>query len=188
MRNNTARSSKTKKIRPDHFDGGNTTYVLYRCFNRRKRLLYVGMTTDPRTRFKTHKTTKLWWKYVDHITLEEFLNRADLVTAEANAIQNEKPQFNIAVPHGHQHNTTRGRTLWPDASTFSVVLRENDSINTTIEQQLYPCSDCGAKAIYCEAETVGCGVCGAIQSFSEWFRRTFDLQSDTPAGTQMTLL
>lgn len=190
MSKNTARTSRTTTIRRDHFERlREKTHVLYRCFNGKKRLLYVGMTNDPAERFRQHSKDKIWWRYVDHITLQRLPSRKDLAAAEAAAIAAEKPQFNIVVPRGYGHVLGKSKHVWPEASTFGVVTPDYGFlIDMTIEQQLYPCVECRARAIYCEGETVSCGLCASQWTFDQWFNMTFQGIRDTPAGTQMTLL
>lgn len=178
------------KIRPDHYERlRENTHILYRCFNRRKSLLYVGMTNNPETRFKHHCANKVWWKYVDHITLQEFSNRSELARAEANAIKQEFPRFNVVEPSGGYPNRGRARGLWPDASTFGVVTPDYGFlIDMTLEQQLYPCVECNARAIYCEGDSVSCGLCSSKWSFDDWFEMTF-VRGNTPdVGNQLTLM
>ena len=194
MPKNTVRKPRTVKIQPDHYDRvRDRTHILYRCFNRRKMLLYVGMTNHPENRFKKHASEKVWWKYVDHITLQSFRSRQLLAVAESAAIEIEKPKFNIVVPSGSIAATPRSpqmaRTLWPHASNFATVLPDQGFLlDQTLEQQLYPCVECHARAIYCEGETVACGLCTSEWTFDQWFSMTFDPGHDTPVGDQIPLM
>ena len=43
-----AKRSQKTKIKPDHYERLRAeTHILYRCYNRSKLLLYVGMTNNP---------------------------------------------------------------------------------------------------------------------------------------------
>lgn len=75
----------------------NDTHVLYRMFDTNKTLLYVGITNDPKSRFKTHSKTKPWWSQVSQITVETFDSREALSRAEQIAIRAENPRHNIAL-------------------------------------------------------------------------------------------
>lgn len=39
--------------------------AVYRCYDAKRRLLYVGMTADPTVRFQGHRRTASWWPLVD---------------------------------------------------------------------------------------------------------------------------
>ena len=181
---------KTVTIRPDHFaEVRRNTHILYRCFNRKNALLYVGMTNHPESRFESHRKDKPWWNYVHQITMTSFSSRTELVRAEAKAIQEEKPRFNVVVPTGGLPSPNVNRNLWPEASRFGTVVPEYGFlINMTLEQQLYPCVECHAKAIYAQGEKISCGLCSAEWTFDKWFAMTFHNECDTAEGAQMTLL
>lgn len=162
------------KVRPDHFIKlREKVHILYRCYTARALLLYVGMTNNPEQRFRHHRADKPWWKYVDHITLQKYPNRTALAKAEATAIDTEKPKFNLALPGG----TAIGPigNLWPHASNFGTVIPDHGFlIEQTLEQQLYPCVECHARAIYCEGETVACELCSSSWPYEDWFDMTFN--------------
>ncbi|MFH8531556.1 GntR family transcriptional regulator [Streptomyces tendae] len=69
--------------------------ALYRLYDASGRLLYIGITTEPKARFASHATYKSWWPQVtrkDVSWLEGTWRQA--LAVEAAAIQDEKPQFN----------------------------------------------------------------------------------------------
>lgn len=69
--------------------------ALYRLYDADDRLLYVGITTSPKTRFASHATYKHWWPQVDRKDVTWLAGTwGQALTIEAAAIQNEKPQFN----------------------------------------------------------------------------------------------
>lgn len=67
---------------------------LYRMFGKRGGLLYIGKTTRPHLRFKSHAKEKAWWRQVARIELEHFED--GLSKAEVRAIKQERPRYNIA--------------------------------------------------------------------------------------------
>lgn len=192
MPNSTRTNSRIRTIRADHYDRiRENTHVLYRCFNRRKSLLYVGITNHPEQRIKHHQVHKTWWKYVETITLEQFSSRAELVSAEAEAIRTENPCFNLVTPSGgaNPQQSGKARNVWPEASAFNTVQPDYGLlIDMTIEQQLYPCVECHARAIHCDGDTVACRLCASQWTFDQWFAMTFTNQPDTPVGHQMPLM
>lgn len=70
-------------------------HVLYRFFAADGALLYVGITIDPRIRWRSHSKTKPNWRLVSTVTLEHFDSRREAETAEILAIQREQPAWNI---------------------------------------------------------------------------------------------
>jgi predicted GIY-YIG superfamily endonuclease len=172
---------RTTTVRPNHYDKiRQRTHVLYRCFTRKKVLLYVGMTNDPEDRFKQHKAAQPWWNYVDHITLQRWPSRKALMEAEAVAIREERPKFNVNIPAGiYGERANFGRhvaRLWPEVSAFSTYVPDHGwLIDQTLEQQLYPCTECKARAIKCVGDTVMCEICATEWTYDQWFAMTFSV-------------
>ena len=82
--------------RPETKRKAAVNYVLYRCYDSRHKLLYVGITMNPGTRFtKGHAKNKEWWPQVDYMKLEHFDDRQSLEDAERQAIATELPMYNI---------------------------------------------------------------------------------------------
>lgn len=67
---------------------------LYRHFDVRGRLLYVGISLSVATRTLQHKCGSLWFRKVSNITLEWFPTREAAECAERKAIAEEKPRHN----------------------------------------------------------------------------------------------
>jgi len=74
------------------------TCAVYRLYNARAELLYVGMANDPRARFAQHKEQQPWWPDVAFYRLEWHATRGAALDAEATAIINETPLHNIQRP------------------------------------------------------------------------------------------
>jgi predicted GIY-YIG superfamily endonuclease len=73
------------------------THVLYRMFDRDGGLLYVGITNDPKVRFRTHSRSQPWWDQVANITVQNHTSREALADAEQKAIRTESPLYNVAL-------------------------------------------------------------------------------------------
>ena len=71
------------------------THVLYRFFDAEDTLLYIGITMNPVTRFRAHRADKDWWCEVANIRIETFDDRSALEAAERDAINSEKPKYNV---------------------------------------------------------------------------------------------
>jgi predicted GIY-YIG superfamily endonuclease len=67
---------------------------VYRAYDKRRVLLYVGVTNDLRSRLITHRATQ-WWPMVDVVTRTEFATASEARAAESAAIKTERPLYNI---------------------------------------------------------------------------------------------
>lgn len=75
--------------------GNRTGTTLYRFFDDRDRLLYVGISSNPGRRFSQHGLAKPWWDQVARSTMEHFPTRSLAEMAERQAIWDENPLYNI---------------------------------------------------------------------------------------------
>jgi hypothetical protein len=69
---------------------------LYRHFDARGILLYVGISISTPQRLKGHRFASGWFKKVATITIQRFPTRAAAEQAERAAIRDERPLHNIA--------------------------------------------------------------------------------------------
>lgn len=72
-----------------------TPHALYRFYGDQGQLLYIGVTLDPGTRWKTHSKDKPWWSLVASITVEQHPSRGTVLRAERAAIIEEHPRYNV---------------------------------------------------------------------------------------------
>jgi hypothetical protein len=89
--------------------GAVTTYV-YRFFRGDGTLLYVGVTKNLESRFGAHQN-KPWWPQASHSTVDAHGNRALALAAEAIAILEENPLYNIHRPTRARAATLQARAL-----------------------------------------------------------------------------
>ncbi len=82
------RKPARKKKQPPHY--------LYRLFDERDRLLYVGESWSAPSRAKQHRSGQQWWDQVRRMTVEVYSSRETALAAEAEAIRTEKPRYNRA--------------------------------------------------------------------------------------------
>ena len=68
---------------------------LYRYFDSKNRLLYVGISISAATRLGQHRTASGWYTDAVRIDIEKFASRRAAMSAEKEAIKLEKPQHNI---------------------------------------------------------------------------------------------
>ncbi|GAA2219177.1 hypothetical protein GCM10010400_76300 [Streptomyces aculeolatus] len=116
--------------------------ALYRLYDAKNRLLYVGITTDPKQRWKQHAyfNGDTWWPSVASQTVEWFSDRNAAERAETRAIEGERPLNNRSkVPAG------RPVAKWvkPDVEVEDdrgtpLYLRVAKAIKVDIQTGLYP--------------------------------------------------
>lgn len=68
---------------------------LYRHFDSDGNLLYVGISLNAVARLAQHKICSQWFSQITTITIENFPTRHELLSAEIEAIKNEKPLYNV---------------------------------------------------------------------------------------------
>lgn len=90
------------------YHGKQVKVTLYRHYDSKDRLLYVGITGHKGLRFGQHSQGSDWWERVAYIKLEHFIYPEDAITAEQRAIMNEKPLFNRSL--GGRSIGVRGTT------------------------------------------------------------------------------
>ncbi len=71
-------------------------YSLYRFYDAREELLYVGISNEPWRRRKQHSVTQPWYPLVRFQTIEWLDGEAAASRAERSAIRRERPLYNIA--------------------------------------------------------------------------------------------
>lgn len=128
---------------------------LYRFFNAKGELLYVGITGTLPRRFREHEESKLWWFECERVTVQHFATREAAAIAEIDAIRGECPRYNVvyaqrsasalaaAAPPSSgvwRFRTRRGRWkeeplyLYPELDGSSVI---GDSACSDGEEALY---------------------------------------------------
>lgn len=70
---------------------------LYRAYDKRGTLLYIGISTDAAQRMKFHEKHADWYQYMEHYEVEFIPNRRDAYKIEAQAIKTENPIFNLTA-------------------------------------------------------------------------------------------
>lgn len=70
--------------------------ALYRFYDERENLLYVGITNDPWRRWRDHVQQKPWYPQVKHQATTWYGTEQEARRAEDRAIRTERPRFNIA--------------------------------------------------------------------------------------------
>lgn len=76
--------------------------AIYRLYDEADRLLYVGITSEPRTRLRGHRRDQEWWPEVVMSEIEWCETRAAAEVDEKRAIEEEHPKYN-RVFNGRQY-------------------------------------------------------------------------------------
>lgn len=73
---------------------------LYRYYDARGVLLYVGITKDPIRRRRDHQSHSEWYPHAVEPLIEWFEDRKSALRAERDAIRDEAPVFNVVGARG----------------------------------------------------------------------------------------
>ena len=106
---------------------------VYRQFNRKGKLLYVGSTSDVMRRTSEHSHHKDWFGEVDLITVEHYETREQAYWAEEIAIKNERPLYNVV------HNGQRSNYITPNERQLTQLSRRLTTARG-IQQRVVPFS------------------------------------------------
>ena len=87
--------------------------ALYRLYGRDDALLYVGIATDPEMRWNYHRGLKPWWNEVVRKAVEWHETRTEAAQAEAAAVRDENPRYNLTQPAEDGSAAYRLRTPKP---------------------------------------------------------------------------
>lgn len=88
--------------------GGDT--VLYRLYDGRNVLLYVGITEELPKRLLRH-SARLWWPEVHTVCLEAYESRTQALRAESRAIAVEGPLHNRLRPEPDEDEPAKPLTI-----------------------------------------------------------------------------
>jgi predicted GIY-YIG superfamily endonuclease len=122
-------------------------HVLYRFYDVYGSLLYVGITRNLGSRWRSHNKDKPWWKDVVSASVEHFDSEDDAADAEYRAIRTERPVWNI------RHRPTRpvecgslpdrsemaraAAELEPVAKDYADAVAERDELRPRLYAGIY---------------------------------------------------
>lgn len=82
-------------------DSTATPTSVYRYFDKRGLLLYVGITRRGISRNSEHNTSKSWWQYVVRQEVDHYETRKAAHNIEKELIRQYRPPFNVQHNPGH---------------------------------------------------------------------------------------
>lgn len=90
---------------------------LYRLFDQKHQLLYVGISASAIARLSQHMSDKSWAADIAHVSVEHFETRTEAAEAEREAIRIERPRYNVAhnrreVEQAPVQSHIRREVLW----------------------------------------------------------------------------
>jgi len=85
-------------------------HALYRVYDDKEHLLYIGCSNSPLSRMKSHEKRKAWATRIAFVRLEWFGDKASAMNAEVVAIATELPEWNVHHRENPKHS--RGRLNW----------------------------------------------------------------------------
>lgn len=109
-------------IPPSYF---HKPHVVYRFFAADGALLYIGATSDLKSRTATHRTKTPWFGEVASVETENHPDRWRATSAERDAIESERPRYNFNHNRGHGQNVD-GRTRRHARRTVDKIARAHD--------------------------------------------------------------
>ena len=95
---------KARASLPDY-----TPFTLYKFYDARGALLYVGITKRGWSRAEEHAQRKHWWPRVESAKFEHYRGREAAHKAEKRVIERESPEFNVHHTNGRAETTSPER-------------------------------------------------------------------------------
>jgi predicted GIY-YIG superfamily endonuclease len=68
---------------------------LYKLYDKDNNLLYVGITTNYKIRFRIHSKKQFWWNKVSRRWIKKYSSRTLALKVEKRIIAHQKPKYNI---------------------------------------------------------------------------------------------
>jgi hypothetical protein len=119
-------------------------HALYRFFAEDDSLLYIGISIHPFARMGQHRGDKSWWGEVASTTIERHPDRTSVLAAEREAIQRERPRYNVVYM---QSRKVRRPKLWITYTYWEPAVGGTLTIPNVVPMHLGAfyliCSTCG---------------------------------------------
>lgn len=75
-------------------------HVVYRLLNSKAKVIYIGITGSPRTRWQAHMRRQSWAHEIAEVYYVDGLTKNEALDLEGEAILDERPIYNGTVSHG----------------------------------------------------------------------------------------
>ncbi|MER5902987.1 GIY-YIG nuclease family protein [Streptomyces mirabilis] len=97
--------------------------ALYRFYDAEDRLLYVGITSNPKARWRAHARDKYWWPEVSRKTIEWFETRKSAERIEKIEVEEESPAYNRTF-NGERRRELQNEDAKREGKIQGPVIRE----------------------------------------------------------------
>jgi hypothetical protein len=102
---------------------------LYRHFDVKGNLLYVGISRSILNRTSTHEKGARWWDHIRSMKIEHYSTRELALEAEARAIVDENPEYNLHIP---KRDDSEGKYNKPKVVSRCSYCRARDHVQSPI--------------------------------------------------------
>lgn len=168
----------------------NRATALYRLFDAKRTLLYVGISCDLNERMKDHRAQKPWWPSVKRGTVTWFEDRASAVHHEACVIAIEVPLYNESRPDPRRFDARAMRprkwTRLPGLSIGEAALRYRlppTELARLVAEDGVPYSTCRGRVWFSKADLAAIDARlgrQASAAMGEFFDEITNLRGDQP--------
>lgn len=133
-----------------------THTTLYRFFDSKGRLLYVGVSKSPLVRLGQHRSEKPWWSQIETTRMEHFPSKEEAYKAETVAISVENPIFNISGRKPvRRKRSSRTQKTYSSVHKFVCVICEEESLcekKNLKHGDGVMCAECGKQSLAASME------------------------------------
>jgi len=96
--------------------------TLYRHYDKRGELLYVGISINAFTRLSSHLRKSHWSRSIRTMTIDYYDTRKEVRAAERAAIEREKPKHNILMNGKKRRVKSKRGFSWFGLALVAVIL------------------------------------------------------------------
>lgn len=98
--------------------------AIYRLYDRRDELLYVGISNNVLTRLRSHEKEKDWWPEVVRITIQECDDYTIAEAQEVAAIASELPRYNKSNGATNKHRRVFDPSMYGPKMRTEAAIRD----------------------------------------------------------------
>ena len=107
-------------------------FYIYRLYDSKDSLLYLGITNDTDRRIREHKQSADWFYQVARTDIRRFdCTRKNVEIEEISAIKREQPKFNIL------HNSGGAESRWQKIRGVQKCIRLDPAVNQGLKNCTY---------------------------------------------------
>lgn len=151
--------------------------ALYRFYDARGTLLYVGISRNLAARWAQHEADKYWWPAVKRKTVVMYGSRIEAELAEGRAIRSESPVHNKAM--GRRDKSDPKRSAQKPAAVLKKTAGPRPRESYTFDAEFMAQIDAYTRRHDCSrTEAVGILVAVGLQKFEEEERESLRMEEE----------